>query len=126
MGNNVLKFGGEMYNIREKAILAKNISKSSYYSAKAIEYKNKCVYYDLNRLEKSLEYLNKSDYFKNLRNGFNVNFFGVGTVLSLGIGAYSTHNFCEDLINKFAEYYKNNAEKITNSYKEALSYFIDS
>ena len=115
-----------MYNIREKAILAKNISKSSYYSAKAIEYKNKCVYYDLNRLEKSLEYLNKSDYFKNLRNGFNVNFFGVGTVISVGIGAYCTHNFCKDLINKFAEYYKNNAEKITNSYKEALSYFIDS
>ena len=115
-----------MYNIREKAILAKNISKSSYYSAKANEYKNKCVYYDLNRLEKSLEYLNKSDYFKNLRNGFNVNFFGVGTVISVGIGAYCTHNFCKDLINKFAEYYKNNAEKITNSYKEALSYFIDS
>lgn len=50
-------------------------------------------------------------------------FIGIGTVINIGIGAYCTHNFCESLINKFADYYRKNASKITNSYKKALSYF---
>ena len=129
MGNNVLKFGGEMYNIREKAILAKNISKSSYYSAKAIEYSEKAAQFGdvvtLSNVDKWVNYEQKARYFENLSQGFNVKFFGIGTVFSIGIGAYCTHNFCENLINKFAEYYQNNAEKITNSYNEAISYFTD-
>lgn len=52
-------------------------------------------------------------------------FFGIGTVVSVGIGAYTTHKFCEDLINKFAEFYRKNVGKIHSSYEDAVSYFRD-
>ena len=47
----------------------------------------------------------------------------VGAIVGVGLGAYFTHKFCEDLIDKFVNYYKQNAEKIKNSYEEALKYF---
>lgn len=108
------------------------MSKTNYYSAIALKYWEKAdAFGDWRYLEpaefsKFYKYTEKARYFEGLSNGLNVNFFGVGTVFSVGIGAYCTHNFCEGLINKFADYYQNNADKITNSYKEALSYFIDS
>ena len=49
------------------------------------------------------------------------NFSGIGIFIGIGIGAYCTHNFCENLLNKFADYYRKNASKITNSYEEAIS-----
>lgn len=52
-------------------------------------------------------------------------FLGIGTVISVGVGAYTTHKFCEDLINKFAEFYRKNASKIRSSYEDAVSYFRD-
>ena len=52
-------------------------------------------------------------------------FFGIGTVISVGVGAYTTHTFCEDLINKFAEFYRKNVGKIHNCYEDAVSYFRD-
>ena len=52
-------------------------------------------------------------------------FFGLGTIIGIGLGAYCTHNFCENLLDKFADYYRKNAGKITNSYEKALSYFND-
>ena len=52
-------------------------------------------------------------------------FLGIGTVVSVGVGAYTTHKFCEDLINKFAEFYRKNVGKIHNSYEDAVSYFRD-
>ena len=52
-------------------------------------------------------------------------FLGIGTVISVGLGAYTTHRFCEDLINKFVEFYKKNTTKISNSYEDAVSYFRD-
>ena len=52
-------------------------------------------------------------------------FLGIGTVISVGVGAYTTHKFCEDLINKFAEFYRKNASKISSSYEDAVSYFRD-
>ena len=44
-------------------------------------------------------------------------------VAGIGLGGYFTHKYCENLIDKFVIYYKDNAEKINNSYKEALEYF---
>ena len=52
-------------------------------------------------------------------------FFGIGTIIGIGLGAYCTHRYCEDLLDKFADYYRKNADKITNSYEKALSYFND-
>ena len=52
-------------------------------------------------------------------------FFGIGTLISIGFGVYTTHKFCEDLLNKFADYYRKNAGKISNSYESAISYFRD-
>ena len=47
----------------------------------------------------------------------------VGVIVGVGLGAYFTHKFCEDLIDQFVKYYKQNAEKIGNSYVQALKYF---
>jgi hypothetical protein len=128
--NNLLTLGGNIVNIGQKT--ANSISQASYYSAKAIEYSEKIdalavngYISGLDDLNKFVFYNGKLQHYEALSHGFNINFFGIGTVLSVGIGAYCTLTFCENLINKFAEYYQNNADKITNSYKEALSYFID-
>ena len=50
-------------------------------------------------------------------------FLVFGIVLGVGLGGYFTHKFCEELIDKFVEYYKSNADKLSNSYKEAAQYF---
>ena len=47
----------------------------------------------------------------------------VGVFVGVGLGGYLTHKFCENLIDKFVNFYKENANKISNSYKEALEYF---
>ena len=47
----------------------------------------------------------------------------IGCVIGLGLGGYFTHKFCEDLLDKFVAFYKENAEKITNSYEIAAKYF---
>ena len=36
---------------------------------------------------------------------------------------YTTHRFCEQLIDKFVNYYKENGSKIKISYEKAISYF---
>ena len=46
-----------------------------------------------------------------------------GCIMGIGLGGYFTHKFCEKLLDKFVEYYKNNAEKMSNSYEYAAKYF---
>ena len=53
----------------------------------------------------------------------SVGLFRVGIVLGIGFGAYFTHKFCEELLDKFVDYYKQNSNKIINSYKTAAEYF---
>ena len=48
---------------------------------------------------------------------------GLSAVVGIGLGGYLTHKYCEKLIDKFVIYYKENAKKINNSYKQALQYF---
>ena len=50
---------------------------------------------------------------------------GVGSILGVGCGAYFTHKFCEETLDKFVEYFKNNSDKIKNTYKEAAEYFLN-
>ena len=53
----------------------------------------------------------------------SVGLFGFGMVLGVGCGAYFTYKFCEELLDKFVDYYKQNADKIKNSYDIAAKYF---
>ena len=46
-----------------------------------------------------------------------------GCVIGVATGAYFTHKFCEELIEKFVDFYKKNISKIRNSYREAENYF---
>ena len=50
--------------------------------------------------------------------------FALGAVVGVGLGGYFTHKYCEDLLNKFVEFYKKNAEEIDNSYNKAANYFL--
>jgi hypothetical protein len=49
--------------------------------------------------------------------------FIVGALFGVGLGGYFTHKYCEELLDKFVEYYKKNAEKIGLSYQKAEEYF---
>ena len=50
--------------------------------------------------------------------------FIVGAGVGIGLGSYFTHKYCEELIDKFEDYYKANAQKIGNSYKQADEYLL--
>ena len=51
--------------------------------------------------------------------------FVVGAAVGVALGGYFTHKYCEELINKFEDYYINNAQKIGNSYKKAADYLFN-
>ena len=51
-------------------------------------------------------------------------FFVVGAVAGIVIGGVMTNSYCNELIDKFEKYYKENANKIANSYIQAKQYFI--
>ena len=48
--------------------------------------------------------------------------FVLGAVVGVGTGAYFTCKHCKEMINYFAEFYKENASKICNSYFYAINY----
>lgn len=48
----------------------------------------------------------------------------IGVVAGVAFGGYFTHKFCEELLDKFEEYFRNNAGKIRNSYEDAAKYFL--
>ena len=49
--------------------------------------------------------------------------FGIGALIGVGFGGFFTHIHCEKIIDKFVEYYKNNANKISNSYQKAQNIY---
>ena len=48
----------------------------------------------------------------------------IGVVSGVALGGYFTHKFCEELLDKFEEYFRNNAGKIRNAYEDAAKYFL--
>ena len=50
--------------------------------------------------------------------------FVVGAAVGVALGGYFTHKYCEELIDKFEDYYIKNAEKIGNSYKQAAEFLL--
>ena len=55
---------------------------------------------------------------------FGIGLTVAGIVIGVGCGAYFTHKFCEETLDKYVEYYKKNSGKIQNSYIEAAEYFL--
>lgn len=49
----------------------------------------------------------------------------VGAVLGVALGGYFTSKHCNELIDKFEKYYKENAQKIGYSYKQAADYLLE-
>ena len=47
-----------------------------------------------------------------------------GAIIGVTYGGYLTVSYCEELLDRFEDYYKKNANKIANSYNEAKNYFI--
>ena len=45
-------------------------------------------------------------------------------IIGVSFGVYLTVSYCEELLDRFEDYYKKNANKIANSYNEAKNYFI--
>ena len=52
--------------------------------------------------------------------------FVVGAAVGVALrgGYFITHKYCEELIDKFEDYYIKNAEKIGNSYKQAAEFLL--
>ena len=48
--------------------------------------------------------------------------FTIGTAIGIVAGAYITQQECNEIINKFEQFYKDNASKIYNSYLYAAEY----
>ena len=55
---------------------------------------------------------------------FGTGLFIVGAGVGIGLGSYFTYKYCEELIDKFEDYYKANAQKIGNSDKQANEYLL--
>lgn len=51
--------------------------------------------------------------------------FVLGAAVGVALGGYFTHKYCEELIDKFEDYYKKNAQKIGDSYKQAAEFLLN-
>ena len=51
--------------------------------------------------------------------------FGISALIGVGLGGFFTHLHCEEMIDKFVEYYKKNVKKISNSYQFAAEYLLN-
>ena len=63
--------------------------------------------------------LNEANSLRYIGTGPN---FG-SCIIEVSLGAYFTHKFCEELLDKFVDLYKKYPLIICNSYKEAEFYF---
>ena len=47
----------------------------------------------------------------------------VGCVIGVGLNGYYTCKFCNEILDQFEKFYKNNGELMKNSYEDAVKYF---
>ena len=66
----------------------------------------------------------ETESFTNLCTLGGIGGLAFGCILGIVLGGYFTHKFCEELLDQFVDYYKNNADKVVNSYKNAAEYFL--
>lgn len=50
---------------------------------------------------------------------------GFGCVIGVGLGGFLTYRYCEELLDKFEAFYKNNAKEFGNSYELGLKYLSE-
>ena len=76
-------------------------------------------------IEAGMEYSSKALSFLNttVLKVIGVGVCFVGGIIGVVFGGYFTHLYCEELLDKFEDYYKKNINKISNSYNEAKNYF---
>ena len=133
--NQISKVVGGSIQVSVIAQEANNVSKIVKHSAQIAEIMSKTENF-VSQSRTGLRYISDLDgYFQVIDEANELRaagsgaslfkFFGIGTIIGIGLGAYCTHRFCENLLDKFADYYRKNAGKITNSYEKALSYFRD-
>ncbi len=67
----------------------------------------------------------EAESFTNLCTLGGIGGLAFGCFLGIVLGGYFTHKFCEELLDQFVDYYKNNADKVVNSYKNAAEYFLE-
>ena len=72
-----------------------------------------------NMASKATITLNEANTLRYVGTGITIGSF----ILGISLGAYFTHKFCEELLDKFVDLYKKYPQKICNSYKEAAYYF---
>ena len=113
--SNLMKQADKLSNAYE---VIEKLPKSNGFNPFTIHWTNEIAEVAYDKITDEIDMLTKAGSGAKL-----FKFFGIGTVINVGIGYYCTHNFCENLINKFADYYRKNASKITIAYEQALSYF---
>ena len=53
---------------------------------------------------------------------FGIEFIPFGCIVGVGTRGYFTSKYCEEMIDKFADYYKKNGKNINNLYSNAIKY----
>ena len=51
-------------------------------------------------------------------------FIVVGAIVGITCGGYFTNKYCEEIIQKFENFYLNNAQILANSYKQAAEFLL--
>ena len=133
--NKISKIVGGSIQATVIAKEADNVSKIINHSSQIAEIMSKTKQFTaisrsglgyISDIDAYFQVLDEADQLRAAGSGASLfKFFGIGTIIGIGLGAYCTHRFCENLLDKLADYYRKNAGKITNSYEKALSYFND-
>ena len=72
-----------------------------------------------NMASKAAITLNEANSLRYIGTGLTIG----SCIIGVSLGAYFTHKFCEELLDKFVDLYKKYPLRICNSYKEAAFYF---
>ena len=114
INKNAVKKVGEIFGIDAQFIDEDNEEEMNLEYAGAIPLAN----YRINTAAKS------ASVAGNLGKVFGIGFTVLGIAIGVGCGAYFTHKFCEETLDKYVEYYKKNYEKKKILYIEAAEYFL--
>ena len=81
-----------------------------------------------NLIEKSKNCSSAGAAFNSSAQAFKYRFWTlsvVGVLVGIGFSYYDLNTFSEELLDQFVDYYKNNSDKIKDSYEEAANYFLN-
>jgi len=130
-GGQTLAQSAQIAKMADEAAKAKDYAKTSDVIAKACkiinpdiyEYAKECAQQASKKASIASEKLASASASNSTVLGYGLS--AIGVIAGFAIGGYSTYKFCEELLDTFVNYYKNNAEKILNSYEIAEKYFLN-